>query len=105
MEKDDWITSSKEERSRVMAADKAKGHQARNEGAFFLAQTWAAISASRQQAARKTKPCFPRGFGRFYYPWLLLARHPDEQCKLARIPKSNVKFWKNKIRANRQRDV
>lgn len=30
--------------------------------------------------------------------------HPDEQCKLARIPKSNVKFWENKIQVNRQRD-
>ena len=53
---------------------KAKGHQARNEGAFFLAQTWAAISASRQQAARKTRPCFPKVSDGSIYPWLLLAR-------------------------------
>jgi DNA mismatch endonuclease (patch repair protein) len=30
--------------------------------------------------------------------------HPDEQCKLARIPKSNVKFWSEKISGNRERD-
>ena len=30
--------------------------------------------------------------------------HPDEQCKLARIPKSNVKFWRDKISGNRERD-
>lgn len=30
--------------------------------------------------------------------------HPDEECKLARTPKSNVKFWKDKISGNRERD-
>ena len=30
--------------------------------------------------------------------------HPDEECKLGRIPKSNVKFWKDKISGNRERD-
>ena len=30
--------------------------------------------------------------------------HKDKNCKLARIPKSNVDFWENKIMTNRERD-
>ncbi len=30
--------------------------------------------------------------------------HGHEQCKLARVPKSNVSFWTEKIQRNRERD-
>ena len=30
--------------------------------------------------------------------------HEDAQCKLARIPKSNIEFWKPKLQGNRKRD-
>jgi len=30
--------------------------------------------------------------------------HDDPNCKLARTPKSNVRFWKNKVKGNRKRD-
>lgn len=30
--------------------------------------------------------------------------HDDKGCKLARIPKSNVAFWKSKIQGNQERD-
>lgn len=30
--------------------------------------------------------------------------HEDEKCKLSRIPKSNIEFWKAKIEGNRARD-
>ena len=30
--------------------------------------------------------------------------HKDKKCKLARMPKSNVKFWKSKIQKNQIRD-
>jgi len=32
-------------------------------------------------------------------------RHPDPQCKLARMPKSNLDFWEPKLEGNRQRDL
>ena len=32
-------------------------------------------------------------------------RHPDPGCKLARLPKSRLDFWKPKLEANRQRDL
>ncbi|MCA9469498.1 MAG: very short patch repair endonuclease [Nitrospinota bacterium] len=31
--------------------------------------------------------------------------HKDGECKLARIPKSNVTFWETKIKGNRERDI
>lgn len=31
-------------------------------------------------------------------------RHPDPSCKLARMPKSRIDFWQEKLEANRARD-
>jgi DNA mismatch endonuclease (patch repair protein) len=31
-------------------------------------------------------------------------RHPDPSCKLARLPKSRLRFWWTKLEANRERD-
>lgn len=31
-------------------------------------------------------------------------RHPDPNCRLARMPKSRVTFWQEKLEANRVRD-
>lgn len=32
-------------------------------------------------------------------------RHPDPSCKLARLPKSRLDFWRRKLEANRERDL
>ncbi|MDZ4857316.1 MAG: DNA mismatch endonuclease Vsr [Nitrospirota bacterium] len=32
-------------------------------------------------------------------------RHPDPNCKLARLPKSRLEFWEPKLTSNRTRDV
>ncbi|MEN2991772.1 very short patch repair endonuclease [Tistrella sp. BH-R2-4] len=32
-------------------------------------------------------------------------RHPDPSCKLARMPKSNLDFWRPKLEGNRLRDI
>lgn len=32
-------------------------------------------------------------------------RHPDPDCRLARLPKSRLDFWLPKLDANRQRDI
>ena len=32
-------------------------------------------------------------------------RHPDENCKLARLPKSRKKFWITKLEGNHKRDI
>ena len=32
-------------------------------------------------------------------------RHEDPSCKLARLPKSRLEFWKDKLESNRKRDL
>ena len=32
-------------------------------------------------------------------------RHPDKDCKLARLPKTRLDFWLPKLEANRERDI
>lgn len=32
-------------------------------------------------------------------------RHPDPECKLARMPKSQLDFWRPKLEGNRERDL
>lgn len=32
-------------------------------------------------------------------------RHPDPNCRLARLPKSNLDFWIPKLEGNRERDM
>lgn len=32
-------------------------------------------------------------------------RHPDPKCKLARMPKSRLDFWRTKLEHNRERDL
>lgn len=32
-------------------------------------------------------------------------RHPDPSCKLARLPKSRLDFWRPKLEGNRARDL
>lgn len=32
-------------------------------------------------------------------------QHPDPSCKLARMPKSRLEFWRPKLEGNRQRDL
>ncbi len=32
-------------------------------------------------------------------------RHPDTRCKLARLPKSRLDFWRPKLESNRARDI
>ena len=31
-------------------------------------------------------------------------RHPDSRCRLARLPKSRLDFWRKKLEGNRRRD-
>jgi len=32
-------------------------------------------------------------------------RHRQKGCKLARLPKSNIEFWRGKLEGNRERDI
>ena len=47
---------------------------------------------------------FPRRKKAIYVHGCFWHRHPDPACKLARLPKSRLDFWKPKLEGNRCRD-
>lgn len=95
---------SKEERSRVMAAVKQKDTKPEMKVRSFLHKHGLRYRLHDNKLPGKPDLVFPRFRTVLFIHGCFWHGHPDEQCKLARIPKSNVKFWKDKIRANRQRD-
>lgn len=48
---------------------------------------------------------FPRLRSAIFVHGCFWHRHPDPSCRLARLPKSRIDFWKPKLTANRQRDM
>jgi DNA mismatch endonuclease (patch repair protein) len=95
---------SKEERSRVMAAVKQKDTKPEMKVRSFLHKNGLRYRLHDNKLPGKPDLVFPRFQTVLFIHGCFWHGHPDELCKLARIPKSNVKFWKDKIRANRQRD-
>ena len=95
---------SKEERSRVMAAVKQKDTKPEMKVRSFLHKHGLRYRLHDNKLPGKPDLVFPRFRTVLFIHGCFWHGHQDEQCKLARIPKSNVKFWKDKIRANRQRD-
>jgi DNA mismatch endonuclease, patch repair protein len=48
---------------------------------------------------------FPRLKSAIFVHGCFWHRHPDPNCHLARMPKSKISFWRNKLEGNRQRDL
>jgi DNA mismatch endonuclease (patch repair protein) len=48
---------------------------------------------------------FPRMRKAIFVHGCFWHRHPDPECRLARIPKSRQDFWVNKLEGNRARDL
>ncbi len=47
---------------------------------------------------------FPAGRIALFVHGCIWHQHPDEACKLARMPKSRLEFWRPKLEGNRERD-
>lgn len=95
---------NKKERSRVMAAVKQKDTKPEMKVRSFLHKHGLRYRLHDIKLPGKPDLVFPRFRTVLFIHGCFWHGHPDEQCKLARIPKSNVKFWEDKIWANRQRD-
>lgn len=95
---------SKEDRSRVMAAVKQKDTKPEMKVRSFLHKNGLRYRLHDNKLPGKPDLVFPRFRTVLFVHGCFWHGHSDEQCKLSRIPKSNVKFWKDKILANRQRD-
>ena len=95
---------SKQERSRVMAAVKQKDTRPEIKVRSVLHKHGLRYRLHDKKLPGKPDLVFPKYQTVLFIHGCFWHGHPDEQCKLARIPKSNVKFWENKIQVNRQRD-
>lgn len=94
-------TLSKEERSRVMAKVKSRDTKPEKKVRSLLFSL-----GFRFRLCQKNLPGKPDIVLKKYKIVIFVHGcfwHGHENCKNARIPKSNVEFWKNKIERNKQR--
>lgn len=94
-------TLSKEERSRVMAKVKSRDTKPEKKVRSLLFSL-----GFRFRLCQKNLPGKPDIVLKKYRTVIFVHGcfwHGHENCKNARIPKSNVEFWKNKIERNKQR--
>ncbi len=94
-------TLSKEERSRVMAKVKSRDTKPEKKVRSLLFSL-----GFRFRLCQKNLPGKPDIVLKKYKTVIFVHGcfwHGHENCKNARIPKSNVEFWKNKIEYNKQR--
>ncbi|HAW33432.1 MAG TPA: very short patch repair endonuclease [Alphaproteobacteria bacterium] len=94
-------TLSKEERSRVMAKVKSRDTKPEKKVRSMLFSL-----GFRFRLCQKNLPGKPDIVLKKYKTVVFVHGcfwHGHENCRKARIPKSNVEFWKNKIERNKQR--
>lgn len=94
-------TLSKEERSRVMAKVKSRDTKPEKKVRSLLFSL-----GFRFRLCQKNLPGKPDIVLKKYKTVIFVHGcfwHGHENCKNARVPKSNVEFWKNKIERNKQR--
>ena len=94
-------TLSKEERSRVMAKVKSRDTKPEKKVRSLLFSL-----GFRFRLCQKNLPGKPDIVLKKYRTVIFVHGcfwHGHQNCKNARIPKSNVEFWKNKIERNKQR--
>lgn len=94
-------TLSKEERSRVMAKVKSRDTKPEKKVRSLLFSL-----GFRFRLCQKNLPGKPDIVLKKYKTVVFVHGcfwHGYENCKKARVPKSNVEFWKNKIERNKQR--
>ena len=95
---------STEERSRVMALVKQKDTRPEMTVRSFLHRRGLRYRLHDKRLPGKPDMVFPKYKTVVFVHGCFWHGHPDPDCKLARTPKSNVKFWKDKVSGNQERD-
>lgn len=95
---------SKEERSRLMASVKQKNTKPEMNVRSLLHKHGLRYRLHDSKLPGKPDLVFPRYHTVLFVHGCFWHGHSDRNCKLARIPKSNIEFWKNKIIVNMERD-
>ena len=98
-------TLTKAERSERMRRVRAKDSKAE-----LVVRSLAHRLGYRFRLHRKNLPgtpdiVFPSRKSAIFVQGCFWHRHPDPDCKLARLPKTRLEFWKPKLEGNRKRDL
>lgn len=95
---------SKDERSRVMGLVKSKNTRPEKIVRSFLHRQGLRYRLHDKRLPGKPDMVFPRYKTVVFVHGCFWHGHNDPECKLARTPKSNVEFWKDKVSGNQKRD-
>lgn len=97
-------TVTKERRSEIMASVSQKDTKPEIIVRSFLHRKGLRYRLHVKDLPGKPDMVFPRLKTVVFINGCFWHGHDDKGCKLARIPKSNIQFWVNKIKVNRERD-
>lgn len=95
---------SKKERSRVMSLVKQKDTGPEIAVRSFLHRRGFRYRLHDKRLPGKPDMVFPKYKCVLFIHGCFWHGHHDPNCKLARTPKSNIKFWKEKVVSNQKRD-
>ncbi len=95
---------TKKRRSEVMSLVKSKNTRPEVMVRRYLHKTGLRYRLHVKDLPGKPDLVFPKYKTVIFIHGCFWHGHPDANCKLARIPKSNVAFWKKKIQSNYKRD-
>lgn len=97
-------TLSKAERSEMMSRVKSKNSRLEILVRSFLHRNGLRFRLHNAKLPGKPDLTLPKYKAVVFVNGCFWHQHPDPQCKLSRIPKSNVNFWQTKLSGNRARD-
>jgi len=97
-------TVTKKRRSEIMASVGQKDTKPELRVRSFLHRRGLRYRLHAKDLPGKPDLVFPRFKTALFVNGCFWHGHQDQNCKLARTPKSNVSFWIKKIQTNRERD-
>lgn len=96
---------SKKERSHIMSLVKQKNTKPEMFVRSFLHRKGLRYRLHDNKLPGKPDLVFPKYKTVVFIHGCFWHGHDDPKCKLARIPKSRVEFWTNKVKSNHERDI
>jgi DNA mismatch endonuclease (patch repair protein) len=96
---------SKSERSEVMSRVRSKNSRLELLVRSYLHRNGLRFRIHNSKLPGKPDLTLPKYKAVVFINGCFWHRHPDPNCKFARIPKSNVEFWQAKLSGNRKRDM
>lgn len=97
-------TVTREKRSSIMSSIRSKDTGPELRVRSFLHRQGLRFKLHSKSLPGKPDLVFPKYKTVLFVNGCFWHGHTDRNCKLARLPKSNISFWKDKIERNAKRD-